>query len=136
VADADEASRWASVAVLRRSYRLLFEERGLQRSSILAASMRGPWTIDGAISSGPSQVFVTCFPDKAIDYDSIERPLASHVDDVLPDGIEDRLVRSETFRSAFEVGALPVDAFDDFVPVVRTLEQFNQNYDAFVEYNR
>lgn len=136
VADAEEVSRWASVAVLRRSYGLLFEERGLRRSSILAASMRGPWTIDGAISSGPSEVFITCFPDKAADYDSVARPLDSHVGDALPAGVEDRLLRSETFRQAFEVGALAGDAFDRFVPVVRTLEQFNQNYDDFVEYNR
>lgn len=40
--DALEVSRWASVAVLRRAYPLLYEERGYGRSAILAASMRGP----------------------------------------------------------------------------------------------
>ena len=134
--DATELSRWASVAVLRRSYRLLFEEHGYRRSAILAASMRGPWNIDGAIVEGPSQVFITCFPDKAREYDAIERPVASHVHDALPEGIEERLSRSETFREAYGVGALPVEAFGSFVPVVNTLEQFSQNYDEFVDYNR
>ena len=134
--DALEVSRWASVAVLRRAYRHLFEERGYRRSAILAASMRGPWTIDGSIVTGPSEVFITCFPDKARDYDSIERPLVSHVRDPLPEGIEEKLARSETFRKAYGVGALPVEAFDSFVPVVQTLDQFSRNYDEFVEYNR
>lgn len=134
--DAVEVSRWASVAVLRRAYPILFEERGYRRSAILAASMRGPWTIDGSIVTGPSEVFITCFPDKARDYDSIERPLVSHVRDPLPEGIEGKLSRSETFRKAYGVGMLPVEAFDSFVPVVQTLNQFSRNYDEFVEYNR
>ena len=102
--DAVEVSRWASVAVLRRAYPILFEERGYRRSAILAASMRGPWTIDGSIVTGPSEVFITCFPDKARDYDSIERPLVSHVHEPLPEGIEEKLGRSETFRKAYGVG--------------------------------
>jgi hypothetical protein len=136
LADAVEVSRWASVAVLRRAYPLLFEERGYRRSAILAASMRGPWTIDGSIVDGPSEVFITCFPDKAKDYDSVERPLASHLREPLPEGIEAKLTRSETFRKAYGVGTLPVEDFDSFVPVVQTLEQFSRNYDEFVDYNR
>ena len=84
--DAGEVSRWASVSVLRRSYALLFEERGVRRSAILAASMRGPWTIDGAIVDGPSEVLITCFPDKAREYDGADRTIASHVHDPIPEG--------------------------------------------------
>jgi len=134
--DAIEVSRWASVAVLRRSYALLFEEHRYTRSAMLAASMRGPWSIDGAIVDGPSQMFITCFPDKAHDYDAAERIIASHVREPLPEGYLESLSRSETFRSAYGVGALPVDAFDSFVPVAQTLEQFSRNYDEFVDYNR
>lgn len=134
--DAVETSRWASVAVLRRAYPILFEERGYRRSAILAASMRGPWTIDGSIVDGPSQVFITCFPDKAREYDSTTRPIASHVHEPLPEGIEEKLSRSATFRKAYGVGALRVEDFDTFVPVVQTLDQFSRNYDEFVEYNR
>jgi transaldolase len=136
VADAEEASRWASVAVLRRSYPLLYEERGYRRSAILAASMRGPWSIDGSIVAGPSEVFITCFPDKAQAYDSIERPVVSHLREPLPDGIVEKLMQSETFRLAIGVGTLTPDTFDSFVPVTQTLEQFSRNYDEFVDYNR
>ena len=75
-------------------------------------------------------------PDKAREYDAVERPVTSHVHEPLPDGIEERLSRSETFRKAYGIGALPVEAFDSFVPVVKTLDQFSQNYDEFVDYNR
>ena len=133
--DALEVSRWASVAVLRRAYPLLFEERGYRRSAILAASMRGPWTIDGAIVEGPSEVFITCFPDKARQYDETERHLVSHVHEPVPADILAKLSRSQTFRKAYQVGALDVESFDSFMPVVQTLDQFSRNYDEFLEYN-
>ena len=136
LADAEEVSRWASVAVLRRSYPLLYEERGYRRSAILAASMRGPWSIDGSIVDGPSEVFITCFPDKARDYDSIERPVAAQQRRPLPEGILDKLGRSDTFRAAYGIGTLTPEAFDTFVPVTQTLDQFSRNYDEFVDYNR
>ncbi|MFN8623298.1 MAG: transaldolase family protein [Chloroflexota bacterium] len=132
--DAVEVSRWASVAVLRRAYPLLFEERGFRRSAILAASMRGPWSIDGSIVAGPSTVFATCFPDKAREYDSVERTVAAHETEPLPAGIEEKLAASRTFREAYGVGALPPEAFDGFVPVTQTLAQFNRNYDEFVDW--
>ncbi len=134
--DADAVSRWASVAVLRRSYPLLYQERGYRRSAILAASMRGPWSIDGAIVSGPAEVFITCFPDKARDYDTILRPVADHVREPLPEGVEAKLMQSETFRQAYGPGTLASEDFDSFVPVVQTLAQFSANYDEFVAYNR
>jgi transaldolase len=134
--DAVEVARWASVAVLRRGYQLLFEERGIRRSAILAASMRGPWTIDGAIVDGPSEVLITCFPDKAREYDAVERAITSHVHEPIPDAIAAKLSRSPTFRLASEVGGMDPAAFDAFVPVVQTLDQFTRNYDEFVAYNR
>jgi transaldolase len=133
--DAQAVSRWAGVAVLRRSYPLLHEQRGYRRCAILAASMRGPWSIDGAIVSGPAEVFATCFPDKARDYDSVEREVASHVHETLPEGIEAKLMQSETFRQAYGPGTLAPEAFDSVVPVVQTLAQFMRNYDEFVAYN-
>ena len=134
--DATDVSRWASVAVLRRSYPLLYEDRGYRRSAILAASMRGPWSIDGSIVDGPAEVFITCFPDKARDYDSVGRPVAAHQRETLPEGVLEKLERSETFRAAYGIGTLTPDTFDSFVPVTQTLAQFSQNYDEFVDYNR
>lgn len=130
--DAVEVSRWASVAVLRRAYPLLYEERGYTRSAILAASMRGPWSIDGSIVDGPSTCYITCFPDKSREYDSMERPIAAHQREPLPAGMLDKLGASRTFQEAYGIGALPPEAFDSFVPVTQTLAQFNRNYDEFV----
>lgn len=136
VSQADEVSRWASIAVLRRSYQLLFEERGYQRSAIMAASMRGPWTIEGSIADGASETFITCFPGKAREFDAVPRDIVSRVHEPVPQHILDRLSQSATFHQAYEVGALSVEGFDGFTPVVQTLKQFAQNYDEFVEYNR
>jgi transaldolase len=135
-ADAEAVSRWASVAVLRRAYPLLFRERGFERSAIMTASMRGPWTIEGSIVDGPSPVFMTIFPDKARGYDAHPRPIASHIDEPLPAGVEEQLMRSQTFSQAYCVGALAPTDFDRFKPVVETLDQFTRNYEAFVDYNR
>jgi transaldolase len=134
--DAEAVSRWASVAVLRRSYPLLYEERGYRRSALLSASMRGPWSIDGSIVSGPAEVFITCFPDKARDYDTIERALVDHLRSPLPEGVEAKLMQSATFRKAYGPGTLAPEEFESFVPVVQTLAQFSANYDEFVDYNR
>ena len=62
--------------------------------------------------------------------------LASHVRESLPGGVEQKLMRSETFRLAYGVGTLAADKFDTFLPVTQTLEQFSRNYDEFVDYNR
>ena len=45
-------------------------------------------------------------------------------------------MHSADLPAAYTVGALTPDAFDAFVPVVQTLEQFARNYDEFVDYNR
>lgn len=81
---------------------------------------------------GPSTCYITCFPDKSREYNSVERPIAAHQREPLPDGVEAKLSASRTFREAYGIGALPPDAFDGFVPVTQTLAQFNRNYDEFV----
>jgi transaldolase len=136
VEDATDVSHWASVAVLRRAYRLLFQEHGYRRSGILAASMRGPWTIEGSIVDEPPETYISCFPGPAADYDSVVRPIRSRVREPLPDGIEATLEQSETFRLAYGVGALTIDGLGAFKPVTRTLEEFTRHYDEFVDYNR
>jgi transaldolase len=135
VDDAEAASRWASVAVLRRAYPLLYEQRGYGRSAVLAASMRGPWSIDGSIARGPVPTFITCFPDKARGYDEVPREIRSELGAPLPEGVLERLEQSDTFRRAYGVGVMAPAGFDSFVPVVQTLAQFMRNYDEFVAYN-
>jgi transaldolase len=135
VDDAEAASRWASVAVLRRVYPLLFEERSIARSAVLAASMRGPWSIDGSIARGAVPTFITCFPDKARGYDDEPRDIRSAIHEPVPTDVLGRLEQSETFRRAHGVGVMSPADFDTFVPVTQTLAQFMRNYDEFVAYN-
>ena len=52
VADADVVSRWASTAIVRRSYRLLHAVNRWRNSHLLVASLRGPWHIAGALTAG------------------------------------------------------------------------------------
>lgn len=50
----------------------------------------------------------------------------------LPEGILEKLFKSRLFRMAYEPDGMNVDQFDTFLPVERTLEEFNTKYDAFV----
>jgi transaldolase len=81
VVDAKEVAAWASIAVIRRSYEILYRQRKYQKSALLTASLRGPWHIEGSITDGEAPIFITCFPDKAREYDSEERAIVSHINE-------------------------------------------------------
>ena len=136
VADAAEIAKWASVGVIRRSYDLLYRQRRYQRSALLTASLRGPWNIEGSITDEKAPVFITCFPDKAAEYDSVERNIVSHMKDELPHNILAKLMKSQIFQQAYEVGGLAKQGFDKFLPVTATLAAFAKSYDEFLAYNR
>jgi transaldolase len=134
--EALDVARWASIGVLRESYRALYHERRYTRSAILAASLRGPWNIDGSIVDGDAPLFITCFPDKAAEYDANPREIVSHIHEPLPPGVVATLARSRIFRQAYDPVGLTIDEFDSFPPVTATLNQFAKNYDEFLEFNR
>jgi transaldolase len=134
--NAAEVAKWASIAVIRRSYDMLYRQRKHRKSVILTASLRGPWHVEGSITDGEAPIFITSFPEKAKEYDLVECDIVSHINDNLPDWIVQGLMKSQTFRQAYEVGGLTSDGFDTFSPVVATLEAFTKSYDEFLEYNR
>jgi transaldolase len=136
IPNAAEVAKWASVAVVRRSYDILYRQRKYQKSAILTASLRGPWHVEGSITDGEAPIFITCFPDKAREYDSEERAIVSHINEEIPEKIMRELMESRIFRQAYEVGGLTCDGFDTFLPVTATLAAFSQSYDEFLEYNR
>src|ERR1035437_3296567 len=136
VVDAKEVAAWASIAVIRRSYEILYRQRKYQKSALLTASLRGPWHVEGSITSGEAPIFITCFPERAREYDSVERKIESRIDERIPDEIMKELMKSRIFQQAYEVGGLTTDGFDTFLPVVATLEAFSKSYDEFLEYNR
>jgi hypothetical protein len=129
-------AKWASVAVIRRSYEILYRQRKYKKSAILTASLRGPWNIEGSITDGEAPIFITCFPDKAREYDSMEREIVSCISEKIPGELLTKLMKSRIFQQAYEVGGLASDGFDNFFPVVATLAAFSKSYDEFLEYNR
>jgi hypothetical protein len=136
IPDASEMAKWASIAVVRRSYDILYRQRKYQKSAILTASLRGPWHVEGSITDGAAPIFITCFPDKAREYDSEERTIVSHIGEEIPGKIMRELTKSRIFQQAYEVGGLASNGFDNFLPVTATLAAFSQSYDEFLEYNR
>jgi transaldolase len=132
--DAEEISRWASTAVIRKSYDILFKKKKYKKSTLLAASLRGPWNVEGSITDGESQIIITAFPDKAKIYDSEERSIASHIEEKIPDEVMEKLLRSTVFRQAYDIDKMAPDDFDSFYPVSATLDQFKKNYEEFLEY--
>jgi hypothetical protein len=133
--DAGEVAKWAGVAVIRRSYDILYRQRKYKKSAILTASLRGPWNIEGSITDEEAPIFITCFPDKAIEYDSVEREIESHINEKIPDELMTKLMKSRIFPQAYEVEGLTPDGFDAFLPVVATMTAFTKAYDEFLEYN-
>ena len=121
--------------MIRRSYEILYRQRKYRKSALLTASLRGPWHVEGSITNGEAPIFITCFPDKAREYDSEERKIVSRITEKISDEIMRELVKSRIFQQAYEVGGLTNDGFDTFLPVVATLAAFSKAYDEFVTYN-
>jgi len=134
VSGAEEASRWAGIAVVRRSYDILHSQRGYRKSILLVASIRGPWAIDGCITDGPAEVVITVFPDKARQYDSETRDVRAHMAEAIPPAALETLGSSEIFQKGYGVDALAPEEFDSFLPVSATLDQFIANYEEFLQF--
>jgi transaldolase len=129
LANAAELAKWASTAVVRRSYDLLYRQGTPRRSALLIASLRGPWNVDSAITDEPAPVFITSFPDKTEEYDAQEREIVSHIAEPVAAETLAGLRRSALFRQAYEPGAIGVDGFDSYYPVAITLKAFAAAWD-------
>ncbi len=134
VADAKEVSTWAGVAVTRRAYSMLYSEKGYSRSSLLVASLRGPWHIERSLGDGPVPLYITVFPDKALQYDEEPRSLKPVIDEDIPVDVLRKLKKSKLFMQAYEPDGLKPEEFDSFGPVDKTLKSFNEGYDDFLKY--
>ena len=134
VADADAVSRWASTAIVRRSYRLLHNANRWRKSHLLVASLRGPWNIAGALASGPEPIFITAFPDRAAEYDRTTQQQTPVAHREVPSPMLDLLARSQRFVRAYEPNGMTVAEFRDHHTVARTLEAFREAYDELAAY--
>ena len=134
IADADAVSRWASTAIIRRSYRLLHDINRWRNSHLLVASLRGPWHIDGALAAGPEPIFITAFPDKAAEYDRTPRQPKPVAHQEVPAPILDLLARSQRFVRAYEPDGMTAAEFRHHHTVARTLQAFREAYDELAAY--
>lgn len=138
VTDWAEVKQWATTIIRQREYGMLClppEQGGLgfTRSFCLGASGRGPWNIQRSICNGPAPLFLTVFPNRQEEFDAEPRELDPNaIWQPVPDDILEKLLKSRLFRMAYEPDGMNVDQFDTFLPVERTLEEFNTKYDAFV----
>lgn len=137
--DWEEVKAWCTTAIRQREYRLLnFEPRrgglGFTKSRPLPASGRGPWNIIRSIHSEPEvPLFLTVFPNRQEEFDAEPRELDPNgMWTPLPGGVLDKLYKSKLFRQGYEPDGMTVDEFDDYLPVVATLNQFCDGYDDFV----
>jgi transaldolase len=140
VEDWAEVKTWATTAIRQREYRLLClppSEGGLgfTKSIPLPASGRGPWNIDRSLTSGPVPIFLTIFPPRQTEYDAEPREIdpqgmwAPVSEDIMA-----KLMQSPLFRKSYEPDGMTVDEFDTYLPVVKTLTAFCEQYDLFVEW--
>ena len=134
ISDADAVSRWASTAIVRRSYRLLHDANRWRNSHLLVASLRGPWHIDGVLAAGQEPIFITAFPDQAAEYDRTTRQQTPAAHHEVPAQILGLLAHSQRFVHAFEPDGMTVPEFRDHHTVARTLEAFREAYDELAAY--
>jgi len=140
VADWEEVKKWATTAVRQRDVGILCEPPakgglGFKKSFPLGASGRGSWNIERGTNNGETPLFITIFPDKVEDYDSQPREIdPDGIWTELPDGYLDKLMKSRIFRQAYEPDGMEPEEFIDFVPSARTLKQFGEAYDEFLQW--
>ncbi|HBU12734.1 MAG TPA: hypothetical protein DEB31_08425 [Clostridiales bacterium] len=133
-ADAAELSKNASMAVTRRVYRELIA-RGLDKTEILVASLRGPWNFDASITDEPaSRIVISAFPDKWAEYDSAPRSIVSHIAEPMPEDVIGRLNKSDIFRKAYAADGMRPEEFDMYTPVQQTIGAFIDSYAELKEY--
>lgn len=111
---------WAGVAVFKKTYEL-FRSRGY-RTRLLSAAFRNHmhWSelVGGDVVISPPPAWQRRFFTSDVTItDRISAPVA-------PSTVEDLYRRFEDFQRAYDEPRLPVDAFDSYPPVRRTLRQF------------
>lgn len=133
VADAERLARFASAAVLSRSYAML-QKNGYKRSGLLVASLRGPWNILASLTGTTPPIHISVFPNKAEEFESEARTLLPGVGADLPDNVREVLEKSRIFRQAYYEEALPITDFDAFLPLNHTLNGFRKDYMDLMDY--
>lgn len=130
VDDPIQYAKWAGVAVMRKSYANL-NARRIDKASIMAAAIRGPYTIECCFTDRiNAPVYFTTMPAKIEEFDEARPELGSHMDEPIPADVMAVLEKSEIFNQAYNRDRLDMDSVYDFVPLQMVLKAFT---DAYVE---
>ena len=80
-------------------------------------------------------IFLTIFPPRQTEYDAEPREIDPHgMWAPVPEDVMAKLMQSPLFRKSYEPDGMTVDEFDTYLPVVKTLTAFCEQYDLFVEW--
>jgi transaldolase len=116
---------FAGIACMKKAYNI-YSERGY-RTRLLTAAYRhqGHWTsfIGGNLSMTMPYRYQTQF-------NRSNAEITSHIDEQIPHNILSILKEIPDFVKAYD--GMPVDEFDYYGPVNKTLEQFAQGYDDLI----
>ncbi|MCD8349031.1 MAG: hypothetical protein LUC93_00275 [Planctomycetaceae bacterium] len=121
-------SKWAGVSVLRKSYANL-RAKGLDKATIMAAAIRGPYTIEACLTDhADAPVVFTTMTEKIKEFDQEPRALKSEMEDSTPADVMEVLNKSTIFVKAYNRDKLDMDSVHDFVPLQAVSKVFTEAY--------
>lgn len=130
-------SRFASQAVMRRSYKNLADKKLDRNVHIMTAAVRGPWTIENAlVPADGSYEMITTTKEMIEKFDENSRDLISTINEPVPSDIIEILSRSDVFRKAYSYlgdNELHYDDLDSYEPLVNVLDTFLDAYSEIEE---
>lgn len=134
---ATKISRFASQAVMRRSYKNLAEKKLDRNAHIMTAAVRGPWTIENAlVPADGSYEMITTTKEMIEKFDENSRDLISTINESVPSDIIEILSRSHVFRKAYSYlgdNELQYDDLDSYEPLMNVLDTFLDAYSEVEE---
>lgn len=131
----EKTSSWASTAVTRRAYKILYGEQGYKKSILLGASINQPWHVQRVITRGNEYpLHMTIAPEELAGFENRLEKFEPCISEEIYEEIMGKLFKSETFRKAYEPNNLRPEEFDTFKPTLKTLDGFKKSYDEFCKW--
>jgi hypothetical protein len=122
-------ARHAGEAVMRKSYANLCA-KGCDRVSIMAAAIRGDYTIRSCFTAKHNApVYFTTVTKMVLDFDSQPRALSPEMDEDVPRDIIEGLAKSKSFRQAYGLDILDMENIHEYAPLNMVLKVFVEAYD-------
>jgi transaldolase len=126
-------ARHAGEAVMRKSYKNL-RAKGCDRVSIMAAAIRGDYTIRSCFTEKKdAPVYFTTVTKMVLDFDREARKLSAEMDEEIPSHIMEILMKSKSFRQAYNPELLDMENIHEYAPLNMVLKVFVEAYNELEE---